>query len=136
MAAPTFVPPTPAAKSQSRKEAKIPAPAKTLVCWGCGGAHSLRDCSVTAEADKKGIADKRISAWRDKDKGKDVPIKQKVLHVPPSSRRPKGASPGEGYCEATIPGTPLSVTLFALLEPSLPSPSWPGFPLLPVSLWH
>jgi len=48
-----FIPPAPAAKTQPGKVYNPSA--KTPVCWGCGGAHSLRDCSVTAEADKKGL---------------------------------------------------------------------------------
>ena len=114
-AAPAVTPHFPAAKTQSGKMVARMS-AKAPVCWGCVGAHSLRDCSVTAEADKKNIADKRVAAWREKEKERGSTSKSFALHAPPVLRATVGKSPGDGYCEAKIPGTPLPVPLYALLD--------------------
>ena len=41
-------------------------------CWGCGGNHSLHDCSQTSDADKKAIREKKIAEWGTNRIGKDA----------------------------------------------------------------
>ena len=115
LASPAATPKFPAAKLQTGKMVGGTS-VRTPICWGCGGAHSLRDCSVTAESDKKGIADKRVAAWRDKDRERGTPSKSFALHAPSLPHKTVGVPPGAGYCEAIIPGTPLPVPLYALLD--------------------
>jgi hypothetical protein len=87
-----------------------------MSCWGFKGAHSLRDCTTTSEADKKAIL-QRVSAARTDggrlEVNKPATVSQKALSARPSAA---AGIVGAGQCVATIPGIDLGTDLHALLD--------------------
>jgi hypothetical protein len=111
----------PGSKVSRSNGAEGGAPRK-MSCWGCKGAHSLRDYTATSEADKKAILH-RVSAARTDggrlEANKHATVSQKALSAPPSAAAGKV---GAGQCVATIPGIDLGTDQHALLDSGGESP--------------
>jgi hypothetical protein len=115
-------PPGPAAGDKKDPQGKKPwtkassddAAPRKLSCWGCKGAHSLRECTSTSEADKKSILG-RMRAGKADSGGVRV-IKPTIGAQKELKASVVAGKVGAGQCVATIPGIDLGSALHALLD--------------------
>ena len=82
------------------------------MCWGCGGNHSLHNCSQTSDADKIKIREAKMAEWSTKRIGTDAKggrkrQTHKVLRI---------EKPGGGSCLARIPAVSLPDGIPTLLD--------------------